>query len=314
MRRAISHLGIKGTVLVTSDRKPILNYATENSTDTSYLINSVQKSMTAAMVMREVEKGKLSLDDPLSKYYPNVQGADSVKISNLLNMTSGLDLQRGKQLGTPEFISDEANIKHDEKYTLFDGRKLGKWHYTSVNYIYLCGILAKLEHKSYEQMFRQTYIKPLKLKQTEFLWSSQAKLRAANWVPGYEKQNGQYVKVNYADAVKDAHNELGAGSIVMSNNDLAKTIEYILHGDLLTKQSRKILFTGKAPTYYNGGFYNYKKYKSANGAGEGYYTFMRATKHGKDMIIIQDNHTTAGHFGKIRRKVNHIMSMMLHFN
>ena len=75
--------------------KPVLNYATNNSTDTSYLINSVQKSMTAAMVMREVQKGKLSLDYKLSKYYPNVDGADSVKISNLLDMTSGLDLQQG---------------------------------------------------------------------------------------------------------------------------------------------------------------------------------------------------------------------------
>lgn len=313
MRRAINHLGIKGTVLVTSNRKPILNYATNNSTDTSYLINSVQKSMTAAMVMYEVEKGKLNLDDLLSKYYPDVAGADSVKISNLLDMTSGLDLQYGKQLGTPGYISDEVNIKHDEKYTVFDARKLGKWHYTSVNYIYLCGILSKLEHKSYEQLFRETYIKPLKLKQTEFLWASMSKLQAVNWVPGYQLQEGRYVKVNHAVAVRDAHNELGAGSIVMSNHDLAKTIEYILHGSLLTKQSREVLFKGKAPTYYNGGLYNLENYKAANGAGEGYYTFMRTTKGGKDMIIIQDNHTTAGQFGKMKRKVNRIMSIMLHF-
>ncbi|WP_201725806.1 serine hydrolase domain-containing protein, partial [Lactobacillus helveticus] len=113
MRQAIDRLGIKGSVLVTSNRKPLLEYATNNSTDTSYLINSVQKSMTAAMVMREVQKGKLKLDDPLSKFYPNVDGADNVKISNLLTMTSGLDLETDQQLGTPKFISDEANIAHD---------------------------------------------------------------------------------------------------------------------------------------------------------------------------------------------------------
>lgn len=32
------------------------------------------------------------------------------------------------------------------------------------------------------------------------------------------------------------------------------------------------------------------------------------------MIIIQDNHTTHGEFGKIKKKVNRIMSIMLHFN
>ncbi|MBW8013902.1 class A beta-lactamase-related serine hydrolase [Lactobacillus helveticus] len=314
MRQAINRLGIKGSVLVTSNRKPLLEYVTNNSTDTSYLINSVQKSMTAAMVMREVQKGKLKLDDPLSKFYPNVDGADNVKISNLLTMTSGLDLETDQQLGTPKFISDEANIAHDAKYTVFDGRKLGKWHYTAVNYIYLCGILSKLEHKSYEKLFRETYIKPLKLKQTEFLWSRMAKLKSAGWVPGYERSSGQFMRVDHDQAVKDAHNELGAGSIVMSNADLAKTIEYILHGKLLTKESRKVLFKGKAPSYYNGGFYNLKKYKAANGAGEGYYTFLRTTKGAKDMIIIQDNHTAHGEFGKIKKKVNRIMSIMLHFN
>ncbi len=313
MRRAINRLGVKGSVLVTSNMKPVLNYATNNSTDTSYLINSVQKSMTAAMLMREVQKGKLKLNDKLSKYYPNVDGAALVKISNLLDMTSGLDLQRGHELGTKVFISDKKNIEHDQKYTVFDAKKLGKWHYTSVNYIYLCGILSKLEHKTYEQLFRETYIKPLGLKQTEFLWSDKAKLRAAKWVPGYEMKDGQYVKVNHKTAVRDAHNELGAGSIVMSNHDLAKTIEYILHGNMLTKHGKQILFKGKAPTFYNGGLYNLKNYKSANGAGEGYYTFMRSTKDGKNMIIIQDNHTAPGEFSKAKKKVNRIMAMMLEF-
>ena len=59
MRQAIHRLGIKGSALVIKDGIPWLNYATDNKTDTSYLINSVQKSMTATMVMREVEKGKL---------------------------------------------------------------------------------------------------------------------------------------------------------------------------------------------------------------------------------------------------------------
>lgn len=311
MRRAINHLGIRGSVLVTSDKKPVLKYATNNSADTSYLINSVQKSMTAAMLMREVQKGKLKLNDRLSKFFPKVDGAKNVKISNLLNMTSGLDLQQGESLGTPKFISDEANLKHDEQYTVFDAQKLGKWNYTAVNYIYICGILSKLEHKSYEKLFHETYIKPLKLKKTEFMWSSDKELKAVNWVPGYEKHDGRYVRVKHAAAVKDAHNELGAGSIVMSNSDLAKTIEYILDGKLLTEKSRKILFKGKAPSYYNGGLYNLKNYKSANGAGAGYYTFMRTTKDGQNMIIIQDNHTKNGEFKKLKKKVNNIMSMML---
>lgn len=291
----------------------MLNYATDNSADTSYLINSVQKSMTAAMVMREVEKGKLSLNNTLADFLPDVAGADSVKISNLLNMTSGLDLKKGQKLGTKKYISDQENLTHVEKNTVFDAKKLGKWHYTAVNYIFLCGILSKLEHKSYEKLFRETYIKSLKLKQTEFLWSSQKQLKKSNWVPGYQLEHGTYVQIKRKNAVKDAHDELGAGSVVMSNADLNKTIAYILKGKLLTAQSRKVLYRGQAPKYYNGGFYNLTDYKAANGAGAGYYTFMRSTKTGKNMIIVQDNHTKKGEFTKVKKKINRIMSLMLQF-
>lgn len=311
MRHAIDQLSAKGSVLVIKKGKPWLNYAKVNKADTSYLINSVQKSMTATLVMREVQKGKLKLTDPLSKFYPAIPGAKQVKIANLLDMTSGLDLKKGAQLGTPEYISDKANIQNDINKTVFDSKKLNKWHYTAVNYVYLCGILSKLEHESYEQLFRATYIKPLKLNHAEFLWADEGKLKASHWVPGYIKTKGRYKKVPLADAVKDAHNELGAGSIVMSNADLAKTIHAILAGNLLTNKSREVLFKGAAPTYYNGGFYNLPAYKVANGAGEGYYTFVRSTNDGQNMIIIQSNRTKTGQFVKIRKKVNQIMSLMM---
>ena len=85
MRQAIDHVGVKGSVLVINHGKVLLNYATDNKPDTSYLINSVQKSMTAAMVRQEVERGNLKLSDKRSKFDPNVDGASSVKISNLID-------------------------------------------------------------------------------------------------------------------------------------------------------------------------------------------------------------------------------------
>ncbi|RVU71434.1 MULTISPECIES: serine hydrolase [Lactobacillus] len=316
MRHAIDRLNVKGSVLVIKHGKPWLNYATGNKADTSYLINSVQKSMTATMVMREVEKHHMKLNDPLSEYFADVPGAKEVKVKNLLNMTSGLNLAKGKELGTDPFISDKMNLASDIANTVFDEKQLGKWHYTAINYILLCGIISKLEHKSYEQLFRKTYIQPLKLKQTEFLWSSKAELKASHWLPGYEYRSElqRYRRFPHAKAVKDAHDELGAGSIVMSNHDLAKTMTAILHGKLLSEKSQAILFKGQAPTYYNGGFYNLPRFRAANGAGSGYYTFFRASDDGQNMLIIQSNHTKKGRFVHLRKKVNNIMSLILRFN
>ncbi|MBU3829247.1 MAG: beta-lactamase family protein [Candidatus Lactobacillus pullistercoris] len=311
MRHAIDQLGLKGSVLVVKNSRPWLKYATANKPDTSYLINSVQKSMTATMVMRAVQNHKLKLSTKLSEFYPEVAGADQVTVANLLNMTSGLDLRKGEKLGTDVYISDEDNFKSDVEKTVFNPKMLGKWHYTSVNYVYLCGILSKIENKSYEEMFRATYIKPLKLKHTEFLWANIPQLKASGWVPSYRYRDGRYKRVKHERAVKDARDELGAGSIVMSDGDLAKTLHAILAGNLLTQKSRSILFTGKAPSYYNGGLYNTHQFKKANGAGEGYFTFLRTTNDAKYMIIIQSNRTNHDRFNSLKSQISGIMSLLL---
>lgn len=290
-----------------------LKYATANTPDTSYLINSVQKSMTATMVMRAIDHGKLKLNTKLSKYYPTVPGADQITIKNLLDMTSGLAVKRKQILGTAVYISDRDNIDADIEKTSFNPKMLNKWHYTSLNYIYLCGILMKVEHKSYEELFNDTYIKPLKLKHTEFLWSSMPQLLSNNWVPGYNLINGSFQVFSHDHAVFDARNELGAGSIVMSNGDLAKVIRAILSGELLSKTSQKALFTGKAPSYYGGGFYNSNGFKKANGAGEGYTTFLRVSKDGKTMIIVQTNRSNMKLYNYYKKHLDAAMQILQDF-
>ncbi|MDF7671737.1 serine hydrolase [Lactobacillus sp. ESL0701] len=313
MRQKIDALGIKGSVLVIKNGKTLLDYATENTTDTSYLINSVQKSMTAAMVMHEVQEGNLSLHDHLSKFYPEIPGAKKITIKNLLSMTAGLDLKPGANLGQKHFISDNSNINHDIAKTMFTAKMLGKWHYSSLNYIYLCGIMTQITGKSYEQLFRESYVKPLQLKHTAFLWSKSEKIITSGLVPGMFYRDGRYLVVKHKTALRDARNELGAGSVVMSNEDIAKVMHYILAGNILTNKSRKLLYAAGPPAYYNGGLYNNVKYnlKTANGAGDGYYTFVRSTDNGRTMMIIQSNQTNSGQFVILKAEINQIMAQLL---
>lgn len=313
MRQQIDALNVKGSVLVIKNNHVLLNYAEKNSTDTSYLINSVQKSMTAAMVMQLVQEKKLSLHDRLSKFYPQVPGASKIKIENLVAMTAGLDLKPGTNLGCRHFISDEDNLQRDITKTVYTPNMLGKWYYSSLNYVYLCGIITKITGKSYEELFSETYVEPLQLKHTEFLWSKPSKIVASRLVPGTFYRNGHYNVIKHQKALRDAHNELGAGSVVMSNSDLAKVLHYILAGNMLTKKSRKLLYAAGPPSYYNGGLYNNREMKTkiANGAGEGYYTFVRTTNNGKTMLIIQSNETRRGRFEILRGQVNQIMKQLL---
>ncbi len=54
-----------------------------------YSIGSISKQFTAAAILLLAEEGKLSLDDPVSKYVPKLTRANEVTIRQLLSHTSG---------------------------------------------------------------------------------------------------------------------------------------------------------------------------------------------------------------------------------
>lgn len=59
--------------------------------ETTFDIASVSKQFTAMAVMILAERGKLSLDDPITKFFPEFPAyAQKIKIRNLLTHTSGL--------------------------------------------------------------------------------------------------------------------------------------------------------------------------------------------------------------------------------
>ena len=58
--------------------------------DTHFRIASVTKTMTSAATLLLAQEGKLRLDDPVSKYVPEVPNGDNITIAQLLEMRSGL--------------------------------------------------------------------------------------------------------------------------------------------------------------------------------------------------------------------------------
>ena len=58
--------------------------------NSSMRIGSITKTLTATAILQLVDQGKLGLDDPLSKYFPQVPDGSNITIRELLNMTSGL--------------------------------------------------------------------------------------------------------------------------------------------------------------------------------------------------------------------------------
>ncbi|RIA46905.1 CubicO group peptidase (beta-lactamase class C family) [Hephaestia caeni] len=59
-------------------------------TDVPYQIASISKQFTAAALLLLEDQGKLTLDDPVSKYVPGITQGDHITIRQLLSHTSGL--------------------------------------------------------------------------------------------------------------------------------------------------------------------------------------------------------------------------------
>lgn len=57
---------------------------------TRYRVGSVTKPFTAVMVYQLVDEGRLTLDTPLSRFFPQIPAADSITMGNLLGHTSGI--------------------------------------------------------------------------------------------------------------------------------------------------------------------------------------------------------------------------------
>ena len=211
MRQSLANAGFEGSVLVIKNGKTYLNYATANKTDTSYLINSVQKFITGAAIMKAVQEGKLSLNDTLAKFYPTVPGANKVTILNLLQMTSGLSID--KALGTKPFVSDKKNLEYAIKNTKFDENMLGKVSYSTLNYVFLSNILSNIYNTSYEKLITKSFINKLKLKHTAFSWANNKTLKKINFVLGHQlSSNGKYITQKLD--LDEIHGELGAGSLL----------------------------------------------------------------------------------------------------
>ncbi len=86
--------------------------------------------------------------------------------------------------------------------THYNEQNFCKWDYQDLDYILLSHILEKASGQSYETLFNDMYVYPLKLKHTDFVWADQQKLKEIDFL-----FNGQNIDLNAM------HGLLGAGSV-----------------------------------------------------------------------------------------------------
>ncbi|WP_125711395.1 serine hydrolase domain-containing protein [Lacticaseibacillus porcinae] len=258
---------------------------TLNTPDNLFEIDSVQKSVTAGLVMHEAMQGKLHLRDHLSQYFPQVPGSDTITIRQLLDMASGLTVQGG--FLSKDYINDQTTVDRMLAKLRYTPAMNGQGRYQAADYVVLVGILMKLTHQSYQTLVENEYIKPLHLTHTRFAYDRNMAEVALGHSLGKHGLTDE-TPVNATSAQQ--HQELGTGQLLMSVDDLFAVESGLLSGRLLGGNNvSALLFAPGSLSTYGGGLYQNGPFRSANGFGYGYECFLRITQSGRDAVIVMSN-------------------------
>ena len=132
------------------------------------------KQFTATAIMMLAEQGKLSVDDPITRFFPKYPtSGHSVTVHQLLNHTSGIfsytdDPDFGTKMQrdlTPQQICDEFSK------IPFDFKPGSRYHYNNSAYILLGMIIEQVTGMSYGDYLDQAIFKPLGMKRSGYLSS-----------------------------------------------------------------------------------------------------------------------------------------------
>lgn len=164
-----------GTVLMAKDGVPIYkaafgmankDFAVANKIDTKLNLGSMNKMFTTVSIAQLVEKGKLSFDDPLSKFipdFPDAESAKKIKIKHLLTHTAGLGgyfSEKWNKISRAEFrtVDDMMKmVKEDEKLLFEPG---SRWQYSNTGMLVLGKVLEIVSGQSYFDYVRENIYKP----------------------------------------------------------------------------------------------------------------------------------------------------------
>ena len=204
-----------------------------------YSIGSISKQFTAAAMLLLAEEGKLSLDDPVSKYVPGLTWGSEVTIRELLSHTSGYQDFWPQDYVPPLMLqpvtADGIMDRWARKPLDFDPGT--KWQYSNTNYVIAGVIVEKVSGMPLLQFLNQRIFSPLGMGSVAD--TNENKLPASD-PSGYFR----YAIGPLHPAPKEAKGWMfAAGELAMTAEDLAKWDISMIHQTVLKPASYREMET-----------------------------------------------------------------------
>jgi D-alanyl-D-alanine carboxypeptidase len=239
-------------------------------------IGSETKTFTATAVLELVDKGKVGLDDPISKYVAGVPGGEGVTIRQLLEMRSGL----------PSYTTDDAWIQSflNNPFQSWTAEQLlpygykhpplfapgSAYNYSNSNYLLLGLVVERVTGQPISSYVRRRVLKPAGL--TESVFPTNAAFPRP-YAQGYTVQTASG---NEENATRWNPSWGGAaGALISTVDDLHKWARVVATGQLLSRRTQRqrtqfIPVAQLPPVGYGLGLINVNGWLGHNGSLPGF--------------------------------------------
>jgi len=272
-----------GALLIAKDGKVILtkaygkaNYEHDvpNTPKTIFHIASVSKSFTAAATMMLVEKGMLSINEPLIKFIPDYPNGEKITIHHLLTHTSGIPNvnnfpEYSQNSRFPQTLQSLVSMFKERPLQFEPG---AKYSYSNSNYNLLAYIIEKVSGESYGDFLKRHIFDPLDMKNTGHHGYAGTILK--NSADGYSPVG--VVDIEKAPYL-DWTNKTGNGSLYSTVEDLYKWDRALYTEKILNRNSLEMMFTKHAENVGYGWFIHEHPYGREiyiNGRSPGFTSYL----------------------------------------
>jgi CubicO group peptidase (beta-lactamase class C family) len=204
--------------------------------ETIFQSGSVGKQFTATAVMMLVEDGKIALDDPLTKFFPDAPAAwKKVTVRQLLSHTGGFT-------DYPKTFDFRKDYTEDDILKIVEGIPLAyppgtKWSYANLGYATLGILIHKVTGKFYGDFLQERIFRPLDMNTARII--SEADI-ISNRAAGYRLVKGELKNQEW---VAPMINTTADGSLYFSILDLAKWDAALYTEKLLKRSSLEQMWT-----------------------------------------------------------------------
>ncbi len=234
-----------GSLVITKDGNVVytraIGYSQVNGTEKKPLtaanrfrIGSITKMFTASMILQLIEEGKLKPTDTLDKFFPQVPNAKKITIVQILWHRSGIPNVRPQQnaqgnVNTIPMTKDEMLALIVKATPEFEPDT--KYSYSNAGYQLLGLILEKVTGKPYGEVLTERITSKIGLANT-YLATGNINV----------SKNEALTYMNFGEGwkpVAETHPSIlfSAGAIVSTPNDLAKFIQALFDGKIVSKEN-----------------------------------------------------------------------------